>query len=311
MHAVHLSAFRVLTKPRSRKSFKLGELKDDPNLKAYELVKAVLQSNEEKPLEDVDSKLIVSIPKGSLTFDDAKRIIYGYVLAGRYGENYTVRHKKLSSPSSKKVKHDEVAEYKRYIFMYLPDSLDTGVVAFHENARLNPRTPIKKLVESSFLAHKSQLEARLRPLQYKDIPTSIKNSDVMEIKAIGYKAAKDTADAMRLIGNRTTGEFIIKNHGSALGKVSDFLLTNKTKNNLIELIEKDSEQIKITANINGKKKIYNLNDVLAKGISIALDETTLNIDPLTLEPDKNSLHDAIKDEINDSLLEIYGQGYSI
>lgn len=311
MHAVHLSGFRVLTKAYSKKSFKLGALKDDPSLNAYELVKSVLQGNTDTPLEDANSKLIVSIPAGSLNFDDAKRIIHGYVLAGRYGENYTVRHKDLSSPSNKDVNHDEVAEYKRYILMYLPDSLDTGVVAFHESARLNPRTPIKKLIESEFRANTPQLEARVRALQYKDIPTSIKNSEVMEIKAVGYKTAKDTADAMRLIGNRTTGEFIIKNHGSTLGKMSDFLATRKTKNKLIELIEKDSEEIKITAKINGKNKVYNLDNVLAKGISITLDDAKLNIDPATLEPDQNSLYDTIKDEINDTLFEIYGAGYSV
>ncbi|RVR07353.1 hypothetical protein EOL34_25230, partial [Enterobacter hormaechei] len=117
MHSVHMSSFRVLTKQRSRKSYKLGELNGDNKLSAYEITKKILQSKVNIPLEDQDSKLIVSIPTGNLTFDDSKRIIYGYVNAGRYGENYTVRQKTLSSTNHKKVTHDEVTEKKRYIFI--------------------------------------------------------------------------------------------------------------------------------------------------------------------------------------------------
>lgn len=77
MHAVHMSAFRVLLKAKARKSFKLGELNNDQSLKAYDIVKVILNNNLNTPLEDTDTKLIVSIPSGNLTFDDNKRIIYG------------------------------------------------------------------------------------------------------------------------------------------------------------------------------------------------------------------------------------------
>lgn len=99
---------------------------------------------------------------------------------------------------------------KRYIFIYLPDSLDTGIFAFHETSRLNARTPIKSTVELGFKAHNPSLEARILPLLHKDIPQTIKDSPVIEIKAIGYKTSKDTADAMRLIGDRMTADFVIK-----------------------------------------------------------------------------------------------------
>lgn len=39
MHSVHMSSFRVLTKQRSRKSYKLGELNGDNKLSAYEITK--------------------------------------------------------------------------------------------------------------------------------------------------------------------------------------------------------------------------------------------------------------------------------
>ncbi|EBA4575712.1 hypothetical protein AIF50_23705 [Salmonella enterica] len=311
MHSVHMSAFRVLTKARARTSFKLGELNNDQSFNAYEIVKGILNRNLSIPLEDSDTKLIVSIPPGNLHFDDSKRTISGYVNAGRYGENYTVRQKMLSSASHKQVNHDEVTEKKRYIFMYLPDSLDTGIIAFHETARLNARTPIKRIIELGFSAHTPSFEARVRPLLHQSIPQGIKNSDVVEIKAVGYKVSNDTADAMRLIGNRTTAEIIIKNKGYSMGKVSDFLGRSKSQNELLEVLEPASDKIKITAQVNGKNKVYDLGDILAKGVSITLDDAALNIDPLTQEPNKQSLHNAIKAEINDFLSEIYGNGYSI
>ncbi len=96
-----------------------------------------------------------------------------------------------------------------------------------------------------------------------------------------------------------------------MGTVSDYLGKNISQNNLLDIIEPDSEKIKITAQVNGKNKIYELRDIIAKGISITLDDTILNINPLTQEPDSQALHNAIKAEINDYLAEIYGSGYSI
>ena len=72
---------------------------------------------------------------------------------------------------------------------------------------------IKRIIELGFSAHTPSFEARVRPLLHQSIPQGIKNSDVVEIKAVGYKVSNDTADAMRLIGNRTTAEIIIKNKG--------------------------------------------------------------------------------------------------
>ncbi|EOB3111587.1 hypothetical protein ACIJH7_003605 [Yersinia enterocolitica] len=311
MHAVHMSSFRVLIKARARKSFILGSLNNDPSINAYEIIKSILNKNTNIPLEDTDTKLIVSIPSGSLTFDDNKRIIYGYVNAGRYGENYTVRQKMLSSSNHKKVNHDEVTEKRRYVFMYLPDSLDTGIIAFHDTSRLNARTPIKRIIETGFMSQTPPLEARVRPLLHEDIPQGIKDSPVTEIKAVGYKVSKDTADAMRLIGNRTTADFVIKNKGYSMGTVSDFLGKNKSQNKLIDILETDSAKVKITAQVNGKDKIYELRNIIAKGVSITLDDANLNIDPLTNEPNEQDLHNAVKEEINDFLSDIYGQGYAI
>lgn len=311
MHSVHMSSFKVLLKQRSRKTYTLGALNNDSANNAYEITKQILSAHINIPLEDTDSKLIVSIPTGNLTFDDTKRIIYGYVNAGRYGESYTVRQKLLSSAIHKQVNHDEVTEKKRYIFIYLPDSLDTGIFAFHDTARLNARSPIKKIIEDGFKKYKTPLEARIRPLLHESIPQAIKDSPVKEIRAVGYKVSKDTADAMRLIGNRLTADFVIKNKGYSMGAVSDFLGKNKSQNQLIDILEPDSEKVKITVQVNGKDKVYELKNIIAKGVSITLDDANLNIDPLTNEPNKKSLHDSIKDEINDFLFEIYGKGYNI
>ncbi|HBV1764324.1 TPA: hypothetical protein MDQ38_005486, partial [Klebsiella pneumoniae] len=86
---------------------------------------------------------------------------------------------------------------------------------------------------------------------------------------------------------------------------------NKSQNKLIDILEPDSDKIKITAQVNGKDKIYELRNILAKGVSITLDDTILNIDPITNEPNLNDLHNAIKEEINDFLSDIYGKGYTI
>ena len=306
-----MSSFRVLTKKRARTSYKLGELNDDPTLCAYKIIKDILIKNTGKPLDNPDTKLIVSIPNGNLTFDDKKRVIYGFVNAGRYGETYTVRDKRLTTTSPKKINHDEVTEKKRFIFMYIPDSLDTGIIAFHESDRLSARTPMKMLIESGFLSHAPSLEARVMALLHEKIPKYVKESDVTEIKAVGYKVDQATEDAIRLLGNRTTAEFVIRNKGYSMGKVSDYLNKSKSQNGLLDLIEPNSEKIKITAQVNGKPKVYELDNILAKGIAINIDDSLLDLDPITKEPSDKKLLEIMRSEVNDYIGAIYGKGYSI
>ena len=128
--------------------------------------------------------------------------------------------------------------------MYLPDSLDTGIIAFHDTERLNAKTCFKKFIESNFQNQSPRLEARVRALLHKDIPSRIKEADVVEIKAVGFRSSQDDADAMALVGNRLTGEFVIKNNGLSMGSVVDFITRNKPQTDLIELLEEKSDKIK-------------------------------------------------------------------
>ncbi|HGN1329218.1 TPA: hypothetical protein ACKRF0_002218 [Proteus mirabilis] len=323
MHSIHLCSFRILKKQKSSKSFCLGELNDDSNKKAYELMKTIFENNVGIPIDYPETKTIVSIPKNpaftqgsklnkaELNYDDVNRLIYGYLNVGRYGEKYTVREKSLTSTNTKNIEYNDVEEKKRYILMYLPDSLDTGIIAFHDTERLNAKTCFKKFIESNFQNQSPRLEARVRPLLHKDIPSRIKEADVVEIKAVGFRSSQDDADAMALVGNRLTGEFVIKNNGLSMGSVVDFITRNKPQTDLIELLEEKSDKIKITASVNGQDKVYTLNNILSKGISIALDDSDLNLDQNGF-PNMGSLHNAIKNEINDYLSDIYGDGsYSI
>lgn len=108
-----------------------------------------------------------------------------------------------------------------------------------------------------------------------------------------------------------TADFVIKNKGYSMGYINDYLGKSPSQNKLIDILEPNSDKIKITAQVNGRNKIYDLRNIIEKGVSVTLDDASLNIDPITNEPNQTDLHNCVKEEINDYICEIYGNGYCI
>ncbi len=302
MHSVFFYSFRVLEKKGSHKSYKLGELKNNNSLKAYDIIKNYITANYNVAMESQHSKTVVSID--SLNFDDNKKLIYGYVNVGKYGEQYSVRHKSLSTPKKFTVTVDDVPEKLRYVMLYLPDALDEGIIAIHSSERISPRGVFFERIVEHIKAAPLSLESRFKPLMHKNIPQYILDSQISEIKAIGFKPYKDLADAVKNASTHVQTEYTIRNNASHLGKVRDYIGTGKHKE-IVEILSDNSDKVKFKAEVNGREVIYNIYDILGKGIGMLLDETQLNIDVLTGIPSLTALHDQVRIHTNDIISSIH------
>ncbi|WP_444859371.1 hypothetical protein [Serratia sp. (in: enterobacteria)] len=304
MHSVNFYSFRVLEKKGGHKSYNLGELKNNNQIKAYDIIKNYIIANYNIAMESQGAKTVVSI--SSLNFDDNKKLIYGYVNVGKYGEQYSVRHKSLSQPKKFTVTVDDVPERARYVMLYLPDALDEGIIAIHSSDKISPRGVLFENIIAHFKAAPLSMEPRFRPLLHKNIPQYILESQISEIKAIGFKPHKDLADAVKNASTHIQTEYTIRNNASHLGKVKDYIGNGKHKE-IVEILSDNSEKVKFKAEVNGRDVVYNIYDILGKGIGILLDDSKLQIDLLTGIPNLSALHDEIRTHTNDIISSIHNR----
>ncbi|HHR6138775.1 hypothetical protein IR150_08280 [Providencia alcalifaciens] len=302
MHNVNFYSFRVLTKKGSSKSFRLGDLKIQPDISAYKIIKDYFNNYKNKPIEYGVSKTIASLDNhAQLFFDDKKRLIYGYAKVGRYGEQADIKDKKLKN-TKYTTKIDDVIFMKRYVLIYLPDNIDEGLVAIHSNNNINARGILFDSIQL-FMKKKYNLEVRLNPLQHKKIPDSILDAELKEIKAIGFKPHLDITDAKGKKSTHIETDLIFKNTGGIFGNLRKIM--NKRVGNIMEVLEKESDDIKIKLKLGSRDIVFNYQSILKKGISIELDDSKLNVNISTGIPDLSYLHKEVKDIANEILLEIH------
>ncbi|HGB6637124.1 TPA: hypothetical protein ACIV14_003527, partial [Salmonella enterica subsp. enterica serovar Enteritidis] len=92
MHSVNFYSFRVLTHKGSRASKKLNDLGLSNKKTAYELFVDYFTLYKNPPIEFGVSKTKISLEQHTkLHFDNTKKIIYGYIKVGKYGESSEIK----------------------------------------------------------------------------------------------------------------------------------------------------------------------------------------------------------------------------
>ncbi|MFB1998571.1 hypothetical protein ACEY9M_02805 [Salmonella enterica subsp. enterica] len=302
MHSVNFYSFRVLTHKGSRASKKLNDLGLSNKKTAYELFVDYFTLYKNTPIEFGVSKTKISLEQHTkLHFDNTKKIIYGYIKVGKYGESSEIKDVKLKKVHYRTTAFD-VTLKERYILIYLPDNLEEGIIAFHSCDNISARGVLSDSI-TEYLKKQFQLEARINPLHHKKIPQYILNSELKQIKAQGYKAPEDIADSFGKNKTNIKTDLIIKANDGIFGSFRD--LRNKNIGNIIEIIEDKCDAIKVSLQLGSRTVVFNYDTILKKGISAELDDNDLKIDPLTGIPDLTALHDTIKNLSNDILEELH------
>ncbi|EAO0580641.1 hypothetical protein EWQ45_23630, partial [Salmonella enterica] len=161
------------------------------------------------PIEFGVSKTKISLEQHTkLHFDNTKKIIYGYIKVGKYGESSEIKDVKLKKVHYRTTAYD-VTLKERYILIYLPDNLEEGIIAFHSCDNISARGVLSDSI-TEYLKKQFQLEARINPLHHKKIPQYILNSELKQIKAQGYKAPEDIADSFGKNKTNIKTDLIIK-----------------------------------------------------------------------------------------------------
>lgn len=301
MHTISFYTIRALKKKFSGDSYILGKLKDESGLSMYKTIKDYILNNQTETISDGSAKKTIFFNEcKEITFDDKKNLIYGYVCVGKYGEVFEVVNKDSQERTYEGTVED-IYYNKRYIMIHVPDDLEEGYVAIHSVQKTNPKRTLfshfKKMSENYHGLH-----IRFSPLLPGKIPEEVLNGKVAELRAINYNPHSDKSDALESGNPDIKNEFVMKGRNGALGKLRDFV-PGGNKKNLVELLDQDSEYIKLSIEINGRTTIYNYHNILSKGITIPLEDKDLNISITTGIPNINSIHKIAVDNMNN----IYGE----
>jgi len=302
MHSISFYSFRVLTKKGSRYSKALGNLGLSNNKTAFEILADFLNIYKNTPIDYSASKTKVSLEQHSkLAIDKNRCLAYGYIKVGKYGESHEIKDTQLTQLQYT-TKVDDVTLRERYILIYLPDSLQEGIIAFHGSDNTSARTAFSEFLTEYFF-NKYQLEARVNPLCHKSIPQHILDSEVKQIKAIGYTPPTDIANSFGSNKTNVKTDLVIKYNEGLMGSFRD--LRDKRQSNIIEIVEDKCDEVKVSLQLGNRTIVFSYDSILKKGISVELDDADIKIDPTTGIPDLVALHDMVKVVTNDILVEIH------
>lgn len=148
MHSVNFYSFRILTHKGSRQSKKLGTLGLSNKKTAYKILEEYLILHKFSPIEYGVSKTKISLEEHKkITFNNTKGLIHGYIKVGKYGESSEIKDIRLKT-TQYTTKVDDVTLRERYFLIYLPDSLEEGIIAFHSSDNVSAKGTISdSLVE--------------------------------------------------------------------------------------------------------------------------------------------------------------------
>lgn len=302
MHSVTFYSFRILTKKRSRHSKDLGNLGLSNNKTAFEILEDFLNIYKFTPIEHAPTKTKISLEQHSkLTLDKNKSLAYGYIKVGKYGESHEIKDTQLTQ-TRYTTKVDDVTLRERYILIYLPNALQEGIIAFHGSDNISAKSAFTEFLLEYFIT-KYQLEARINPLCHKSIPQHILDSEVKQIKAVGYKPPTDIANSFGSNKTNVKTDLVIKYNEGLMGSFRD--LRDKRLSNIIEIVEDKCDEVKVSLQLGNRTIVFSYASILKKGISVELDDADIKIEPATGIPDLVALHDTVKVVTNDILQEIH------
>ena len=302
MHSVSFYSFRILTKKGSRNSKPLGALGLSTNKTAFDILADFLNNYKVSPIELSSAKTKISLEQhAKLTFDINKCLVHGYIKVGKYGESHEIKDTQLAT-TQYTTKVDDVTLRERYLLIYLPDSLEECIIAFHSSDNTSAKSVFTEFLLDYFLT-KYQLESRLNPLCNKNIPQHILDSEVKQIKAVGYKPPTDIADSFGRNRTNVKTDLVIKFNEGMMGSFRD--LREKRLSNVVEIVEDRCDEVKVSLMLGNRTIVFSYDSILKKGISVELDDADINIDANTGIPDLTALHDTIKIVTNDILSEIH------
>jgi len=308
MHSIKLYSFRILEAKGSRKSKTLGNLGLTNKKTAANIFEGYLNSKIATPVYSNTGNSIIFIENSNkLNFSKGNELFYGYINSGSHGESSEIRDSNLVNKKFNTLPSDVTLKL-RYFMVYLPSSLEEGIIAIHchDNTDLS-----RALFDSAIDYFKSlySLEVRINPLHHKKIPNYILDAGVSKITAISYKTPSDISNSFNTAKTNIKTDIVIKPTSGILGKLKD--LKNKSISDVFEVLSDDSKEVKVTLKIGNRDIVYSYSSLIKKGINIELEDGSLNIDKKTGLPNLNDLHNEVVDISNEFLLEIHGRNKGV
>lgn len=253
MHTIYPYKISMFDKINGKAGYpNLGSL-DGGKIDAFDFIK--------NWIEDIQKLAIVShkdkkhsIQFKGFKFDLKNRRIYGWIYSGDYGIANTILNADDGSHAFDKTENN-VEMVPHFVYLVIPKNSPKGLVLLHSVRNSGVKTIFTEMINAQCVKKIPNRRFQVNPAPYKKALQLWRSAVAKEIKAVPKSIASDIADKVKKITPKAETILTIKPPISgSFGKWSDFDKNGTPQSELLEVLEKDYENITATFQSNGKKR---------------------------------------------------------
>lgn len=188
----------------------------------------------------------------SVDSNESTREIWGYFCVGHYGVNSDI----ISVNNGEVVfnKGEENADVFKYYFRFsLPSGSDEGVCLFHAYRGDGFKT-IFLTMFNKYFKNKTGLPVIMNTLSDENLIKKWAQGEVKELKVVRFKPAPDIVDRLKGFGHIESEYVVRPQRRKILGRFSDFTTNGSEQAKIVEFLEQDAEEVKVTVSLGGQKR---------------------------------------------------------
>lgn len=210
--------------------------------------------------------------KEYLSIDKDKRIIYGYMKKGQWGNPALIQDINGEKPDYE-MSDKQAAMMKFFFFFYLPMEQSEGICLFHSIGTIGIKTTFEKEFREIFKYYLPNLVLQFNPLQFSEVYSDWKEAVATKLQVNKFKSIKqDKADIINSVAVQNEQELVIKIKKTFKSRLKDFFTHGTEESNMIEIFEKDGSQLTGEFELNGKRKKLRLGKIRSAKCDILIDE---------------------------------------
>lgn len=199
-----------------------------------------------------------------VTFDEPGRNIMGWVQAGKYGLKTDIIN--IDSGAIDFEKAERNADLLRHFFyIHLPVGCDEGVALLHAIRGDGIKTLLMDELQPLFF-ERTTLKMQMNPLSYDKAFEEWREANTKEIRLVKFTGLPDIAEQILKLGHDEKDVVYKAPKRGALGRLQDFLGGETDQMQLLELVQPQCEQIKVVADLGGRKRTFRVGRLATSGI---------------------------------------------
>ena len=217
---------------------------------------------------DVERRKLLRVSRASSS--KSKRVLRGIVLSGEYGYEADLYDMEASTVSYRRSQRD--AEMMPFYFLvHLPKGVNEGILILQKRAQFGIRTAFLRDFEHYFNEFYPRIQIEINSLVPPQlINRYLQDGNLTTLRFIRFRIPSDVIDSYEGGGHveeEGTAELVIKARRRdgipLLARVRDVVNGNRSVTEMIELRDFDYDNVKVEIELNGKRKIFDLSNIMS------------------------------------------------